>query len=237
MTTDFIDDGWSIKRLIRRIVLSHVYRISSRHDERGFVHDPENRLLWRAHRKRLPSEAIRDSMLAISGRMDSAPQQSPVVGLGTLVTVNNPNAAAYKGQEANVRSVYMPVIRNEIPAIMAVFDFADPDLVTGKRNVTTVPAQALLFLNSPFVQTAASDAAQLLLEHDAPSDAERLQVAYTRLLGRRATDVESERALQYIGDHVASAGDRAEHRRLATKEAWSQFVQAMFGSTEFRMLD
>lgn len=132
--------GWSIKRLVREVTLSRVYQMASDHDEDAWQADPENRLLWRANRRRLPAEAIRDSMLAISGHLDLSPGGSPVEGLGTLVNNNSADADAYERKETAKRSIYLPIIRNELPATLTVFDFADPDLVVGKRPVTNVPA-------------------------------------------------------------------------------------------------
>ena len=149
---EFIAHNWSVKYLIREIVLSHAYRQEATHREDAFLVDPENRLLWRANRKRLPAEAIRDSLLFVSGSLDDARGGSPVASLGTLVSDNSANATTYKSKESTRRSVFLPIIRNELPSMLSAFDFADPDFVTGQRSETNVPAQALLLLNSPFVQ-------------------------------------------------------------------------------------
>ncbi len=227
LAVDFVSDGWSMKKLIRRIALSRIYRASSRFDEGSFAADAENRLLWQAHRKRLPAESIRDAMLAISGQLDPSQGGSPVEGLGTLVTDNSANSSANFDYDNNRRrSVYLPIIRNELPEILTVFDFANPDMVCGRRATTNVPAQALLLLNSPFVRQAAEKTAERLLADESLADEQRIDHAYALIVARQADDAERQRALEY----VQSAGDDR-------KQNWTRLVQALFASTEFRMLN
>ncbi|MCA9219235.1 MAG: DUF1553 domain-containing protein, partial [Planctomycetales bacterium] len=186
--------GWSIKRLVREITLSHVYQMASDHRESAWHADPENRLLWRANRRRLPAEAIRDSMLSISGQLDLSPGGSPVEGLGTLVTNNSADADTYERKETAKRSIYLPIIRNELPPTLTVFDFADPDLVVGKRPVTNVPAQALLMMNSPFVMNCAEQTATQLLAAAGRSPEQLIADTYQVTLSRNPTVAEVERA-------------------------------------------
>ena len=223
---EFMRDGWSIKRAVRRIVLSRTYQIGSQHNEQAWQVDPENRLLWRAHRRRLPAEAIRDSMLAISGRLDLQPGGSPVQGLGTLVTNNSSNAEQYQTQETRQRSLYLPIIRNELPPILTVFDFADPDLVTGQRAATNVPAQALLLMNSPFVMDCAEQTAKRLLEREFTDDRELVAELYRLVFARDPTTQEADRAVAFL-DLQESSDRTREVARLA---------HVLFASTEFRIL-
>ena len=190
--------GWSIKRLVREIVLSRTYQMSSDHDEASWQKDPENRLLWRSHRRRLPAEAIRDSMLAISGQLDLAPGASPVKGFGTLVTNNNAGAAKYQGKDTPKRSLYLPIIRNELPSILTVFDFADPDLVVGKRPVTNVPAQALMLMNSPVVMDNARKTAEQLLSSPVSDRKQMIVGAYRTVLSRSPTEIEVQRSIAFL---------------------------------------
>ena len=219
--------AWSTKSLVRQIVLSRAYRMDARHDEASFNADPENRLLWRAHRRRLPVEALRDAMLTVGGRLDRSPGGSPVEGLGTLVNNNKADAAAYQGQSSDRRTLYQPVIRTELPALLTAFDFADPDFVTGQRPTTNVPAQALLLLNSPFVREAAARAADRLLAEASLDNAQRVEWAYRTTLGRRPTADEEARALEFVTAR-SDEGERA---------AWGRLIHAVFASTEFRMID
>jgi hypothetical protein len=226
LASDFMRDGWSIKRAVRRIVLSRTYQMSSEHNEQAWQADPENRLLWRIHRRRLPAEAIRDSMLAISDQLDLKPGGSPVKGLGTLVTTNNSDADQYQAQETRLRSAYLPIIRNELPPILTVFDFADPDLVTGRRAATNVPAQALLLMNSPFVMDCAEQTAKKLLEREFTDNRELVAELYRLVLAREPTKQESDRAAAFLGSIESS--DRT--KQLA------RLVHVLFASTEFRIL-
>ncbi|MBP85508.1 MAG: xanthan lyase [Planctomycetaceae bacterium] len=225
LASEFVRDGWSIKRAIRRIALSRTYQMSSDHNETSWQADPSNKLLWRAYRRRVPAEAIRDSMLAISGQLDLEPDGSPVKGLGTLVTNNSSNADTYKGKETSKRSVYLPIIRNELPPILTVFDFADPDLVTGKRSSTNVPAQALLLMNSPFVMQAADLTAKKLANREITDD-ELIAELYQLVFARQPTKLETDRAVGFL--RGAESLDRSV--RL------SQLVHVLFASTKFRTL-
>jgi hypothetical protein len=229
---DFVNDGWSIKRLVSRIALSHVYAMSSEHRESAWQADPENQLLWRAHRRRLPAEAIRDSLLSISGQLDTSPGQSPVRGRGTLVTNNSANEDTFKRSETQQRSMYLPIIRSQLPSILTVFDFANPDMSTGKRNVTNVPAQALLLMNSPFVMKCCQQIAADLLADETLSDDDRVRQIYEKILSRVPNDQESQRMLAYIAMR-STADDKAEARA----KPWAELVQVLFASTEFCLLN
>ena len=232
---EFITHNWSIKRLIREIVLSRVYRQSATHREDAFCIDPENRLLWRANRKRLPAEAIRDTMLLVSNRLDPTRGGNPVHGLGVLVTKNRADDEGYQGGNSTQRSVYMPIIRNELPTMLSAFDFADPDFVTGRRNETNVPAQALLLLNSPFVRDVAEATAKRLLGEGSGDAAGRVIRAYELILSRTPSSEEIDRAVGF----VESLGDGADGDDSGDAEvaAWSTLLHALYASTEFRLLD
>ncbi len=233
LAEDFIAHNWSVKHLVREIVLSRVYRQSALHREEAFLQDPENRLLWRANRKRLPAESIRDTLLLVSGDLNLERGGSPVEGLGTLVSDNSAAAKTYEGAETTRRSVYMPIIRNEIPTMLAAFDFADPDFVTGRRNETNVPAQALLLLNSPFVRKASASLAERLMADGSGDDTGRVVWAYESILNRTPTGAETDRAIGYV-EAVRQSLANAE---TAEGTAWSRMLQALFASTEFRLLD
>ncbi|MEZ6128486.1 MAG: DUF1553 domain-containing protein [Planctomycetaceae bacterium] len=224
--------GWSIKALVREIVLTDAYQRSTAHAEIAWQKDPENRLLWKAHRKRLPAESIRDTVLALSGQLDLSPGGSPVQGLGTLVKDNSANAENYESQESFHRSAYLPIIRNELPAMLTVFDFADPDLVTGKRAVTNVPAQALLLMNSPFIMNGARKTAQRLCTGNTTDD-ELITRTYQAILCRAPTDEEHERAMGFLQSVGSAASTNAE----VDVDRLSRFIHVLFASTEFRMLN
>ena len=141
-----IESNWSIKQLVREIVLTRTYGLSSRHDESNHDLDPENRWLWRAHRRRLDPESLRDAMLMVAAELDVRPMESSVWYLGDQATAVGANKNRRRTDFPN-RSVYLPVIRNDLPEVFDVFDFADPHATTGMRPSTMVATQGLYFLN------------------------------------------------------------------------------------------
>ena len=215
----FMEEGWSVKWLVREIVTSRVYALSSTAPSLT-ARDPENHWRGRMDRRRLEAECIRDAMLAVSGRLD--------------LTMGGPTFAegqtADYGQEFNEprRSVYVPVLRNSLPELFEVFDFADPSMVTGQRNVSTVAPQALYMLNHPFARRQAEGAAQRLLA-ETSDETRRVGLAYRRTLGREPSA--AERAL--AGKHLS----RAREAGAAELEAWTELMQALFGSVDFRYLN
>ena len=246
LAADFMQDGWSTKKMIRQIVLSRTYQLSSRHDESSWNADPQNRLLWRAHRRRIPAESIRDSILAISGKIDLSPDGSPVEGLGTLVTQNVANEKQIERKESLHRSVYLPIIRSQLPPMLAVFDFADPDLVVGRRPVTNVPAQALLLLNSPFVMEQAEIAADRVRSSVAKKDDESspdastiVERTYELVLSRRPTSTEVDRAAEFLEAATRSDDAATDNSKDGPKvmSALGQLIHTLFASAEFRMLE
>jgi len=207
----FVEDGWSIKSLIREIVLSRTYQLSSRvtHD-----HDPANLLLGRAHRKRLEAEAIRDSILQASGRLDRA-RGGP--------TIRNPGKYDLNYTfDTRRRSVYVPWFRNSVLDLFEVFDVANANLVTGRRAVTNLPTQALYLMNSSFVHEQAQETAKRLLAEDATID----QI-YRLILCRPPSKSETVTTTTFLAQFPP---DQKE-------EAWSQLCQTLFACLDFRFLD
>ncbi len=229
LAVELVESGWSVKQMVRRLALTRAYRMSTEYTETAFLADPDNRLLWRANRKRLPAEALRDSLLAISGRLDLSQGESAVAGLGYLAIANNNQGGSGREENAQRRSVFLPIIRNELPSFLTVFDFADPDLVTGRRDETNVPTQALFLLNDPLVRDQASATAQRLLKDHPQDEAARLDSAYRLILCRAPVASEQQRALDFVNTITQDGGSDAD--------AWQQLVQALFASTEFRMLN
>ena len=209
--------GWSVKSLIRTIVLSRGYQLGSAWDPKNFEADPDNALLWRASPRRLDAEAIRDAMLAVSGHIELPPPHGSVVanvGDGYIGKGIRPEVFDIT---ANYRSVYLPIVRDFVPDAPAIFDFAEPSLVVASRDVTNVPSQALYLMNNAFVIAQSQAMAKRILA--AP------------------TEAESKRADQYL---------RAEARGLipaksggipeAPETSWATFCQALFACAEFRYL-
>ena len=137
LAAQFMQDGWSVKRLLRRILLSAAWQQSSMQRPDMAAKDPENKLFWRQNRQRLDFEALRDSVLKVSGMLDSAMFGQPVDLL----------AEPFTGR----RSVYGFIDRQNLPGTFRTFDFASPDNTSARRYETTVPQQALYMMNSPFI--------------------------------------------------------------------------------------
>ncbi|MCA8998053.1 MAG: DUF1553 domain-containing protein, partial [Planctomycetaceae bacterium] len=231
LAVEFLAHGWSTKWLVREIVLSHVYQLSSHHHEEIWSLDPDNRLLWRANRKRLSAEAIRDTALFSAGLLDNGIVDSPVAELGTLVTQNRADDAGYEQKSSSLRTLYLPVIRNELPSLMRVFDFADPDFVTGSRAETNVPSQALWMLNGPFVRTHAEQVTDRVLNLNLSTDSEKIEKLFLLTVGRPPTETEAEISLNFLEQA------RDSNASSESKLPWQDLTHAIFASSGFRMLD
>ena len=228
LAQQLMNDQWSLKRLVRAIVLSRVYQLSSANDEKNFAADPDNKLLWHAHQRRLDAESIRDAALAVSGQLDLAPPHgSPISAIGDDDLGKGGKRAPAKN-DTRKRSVYLPIIRDMVPDILELFDFAEPSLVIAERDVTNVPAQALFMLNSAFIHEQSTALARSLEAE--PDASRRVTAAYLRTLARLPTPAEQERAAQYVAKLTATPGSKAE-------AAWATFTQALLASAEFRFLN
>jgi hypothetical protein len=225
----FLDEGWSVKRAIREMVLSRTYQLSGQRLDEAYAVDPGNRLLWRFGRRRLEAETIRDAILAASGRLDlrrpagSTSMTLPNVELGSTAKL----LAA--DDSPRHRAVYLPMLRGNVPEMLGLFDMADPSLVIGKREVTSVATQALYLMNGKFVMEQAAAMAKRLIE-EASADAEaRIDLAYRLTLSRAPTEAERREVLEYVRTVRTATGDDA---RTET-EAWTDVCHALFGSAEF----
>ncbi len=257
LATRLVADGWSMKKLIREIVLSRTYRMSSAFDEKNFAADPENALVWRMSKKRLDAECLRDAMLSVAGTLDlKAPTGSLIAKAGDGPIARRGPRRGGVGEEAiieaggNQRSVYLPVARDVLPDALAVFDFAEPSLVTGARETTNVPSQALYMLNSAFVTTQSQALANRVLAAipggpnagAAANLEQRLAAVYWQVFGRAPDAVERQAASNFLAKFPSnwSKGDKsAPGLRDASdvKAAWTSLCRALFASAEFRYLN
>ena len=228
LAVEFMKDQWSIKRLIRRLVLTRTYQMSSRADADGLRVDPDNVYLWRMAPRRLDAEALRDSMLAVSGLLASTPPVGSVIarqGEGPVERFGGtPIARLVEDPRYYHRSVYLPVIRDNLPEVMSLFDAADPSLITGKRQLTTTPAQGLYLMNNPLVLRAADAAAERALQDE--NEESRLKTTFERFWSRPPTAEERIAALSFLEKY------RAEES--SEKEVWSALCQALFATAEFQ---
>jgi hypothetical protein len=238
LAAQFIEGGWSVKKLVRAIVLSRTYRLASSAPAEQLAAnlkvDPANRLVWRHSPRRLDAEEIRDAMLAAAGRLDlNRPEGSPAKDMKVMELPNNGPLA--KRLEADAlasvhRSIYLPLLRTLTPHSLAVFDFAEQGMVTGSRDTTTVAPQALYLLNDPFVRRQADALAERLIAHQELDDRARFGLAYRFALGRVATTKEIDRARRYVADYEVASGNSPP----MVAAAWVSLCQALLASAEFR---
>ena len=243
LASQFTRNGWSTKKLVRTLVLSHTYRLSSDYAAANHTADPDNVCLWRMSKRRLDAEEVRDAMLAVSGELDAKPADGSPVGklAGPTQFLGRFGGGAGMG-DSSKRSVYLPVVRDSVPEALELFDFAEPTLVTGARDDTSVPAQGLYLLNNSKVMGWADAAAGKLRKLD--SDTERIQAAFKMTLSRPATQKEEAAAAAFLAKfkraeaRPAGGGFRPGARTTDTdRMAWAALVQALFATAEFRYLD
>jgi hypothetical protein len=232
----FMQDGWSTKRLVRDMVLSHTYRMDTAENLKALAIDPENRLLWRMNRVRLDAESFRDSMLMVSGKLERC--------------IGGPNISIPKGAKDDAmdqtteynyvfadyrRSVYTPAFRNRTHELFEAFDFADPNGTVAKRNVTTVAPQALVMLNSPFVMEQAQFAAERLLAGRKISDEARIERAFRETLGRGPSEAERAIALAAIAPTAVDNGvEQLADVSESVSSRWARLYQGLFGCIDYR---
>jgi mono/diheme cytochrome c family protein len=207
----FIEGGWSVKKLVRMMVLSRAYQLSSSfapspefRDPR--LEDPANKLIWRHSPRRLETEEIRDAMLAAAGTLDPKRTAANTGELKmTEMRDNGPEAAAIyaKADRSTSRSVYLPLLRGVTPRTLEAFDPVEQTLVTGSRDATTVPGQALFLLNSSFVRKQSLALAERLLKQDA-EEATNVRSGYRLILGREPTEKEIDRARAFVADYESA---------------------------------
>ncbi|HZL99411.1 MAG TPA: DUF1549 and DUF1553 domain-containing protein, partial [Planctomycetota bacterium] len=204
LADEFVRTGWSLKRLHKLIMLSDAYRRSSVADDPAAQQqDPGNRLLWRQNRARLEAEVLRDSVLAVAGRLDptrGGPSFFPEVGREVLAGLSRPGEGWGPSREDQQgrRSIYAYVKRNLTDPLMEVFDRPSPSLPVSVRPVTTVPTQALVLLNSRFMARAAAAFAARVAAEAGEDPAARVRRAFELALARAPTEAESRISLDYL---------------------------------------
>ncbi|MBB6052233.1 DUF1553 domain-containing protein [Armatimonas rosea] len=225
LATSFVtDDGWSMKKLIRRIVLSDTYQQASRYtDPVGQKKDIENKLVWRQNRRRLDAEPLRDSLLYVAGTLDTTMGGS-LLGSKDYDYVTNDQSANKAQYDAPRRAIYLPVIRNAVYDFFGTFDFGDPSMVNAKRTPTTVSPQALYLLNSPLVMAQAQAFAKSLTGDD---DA-KIRQAYERAFQRLPLPGELATARRFL--------NRAA-QVVPTERAWAAWCQTLLAANEFLYVD
>jgi hypothetical protein len=226
-------DQSSMKTLHKRILLSQVYQMSTAWDEQAARIDPENRLLWRMPRRRMEAEVLRDSLLAVSGQLDSK------MG-GTLVASAPFENLTVTGLASRTdlyqslrRSVYLPVLRSAVYDLFQAYDFPDPAVPNGDRATTTVATQALFMINGQIVERSCERLAEVLLRDTSISEDERLDEACQRILGRPAAPDECSEWRSFLDRYqraASLAGDSPARRRSL---AWRGLCRVLLSSNEF----
>jgi hypothetical protein len=243
LATRFMADGWSQKRFLRGLVLSHAYRLSSANHAEGLSLDPENRLFWRMNRQRLEAEAIRDSLLKVSGEL-ATKSGGPSLALeiientGALAAagINPPSYHHRRSRPSQEfeRTVYLPVMRNgpsSADKIRSFFDFVDPASITGQRNQTVMPTQSLFLLNNDLVRKRAGALAKQLIAAHANEDA-RLESLWLRAWNRPITAEERTNARNFLQEitpllKTPRAPDALEAAR------WQELCHSLLASNAF----
>ena len=241
LARQFVEGKWSVKRLHRLIVLSNTYQQSVRASEGADRLDPDRR--WRSSfvRRRLSAEELRDAILAVSGALDrrAGSDESGEFLFGKAEDINamiRPNRVTSDDPfytQFRKRSVYLPVVRNMLPDVLALFDAADPNSVTPVRNETTVASQALFLLNNPLVRDEAKAVAERMLADAGVTDEARVNRLHRTAFGRDATDDEQRDAIAFVATYVRTAEARGIATDAAKLRAWQSYVQSLWCSNEF----
>lgn len=278
----FIDSGWSMKSMIREMMLTRAYRMSTAFNRQHHEKDPDNRLLWRSHRKRLGAESLRDAMLMVADELDDKrPHGSKVAAAGYLrvrsdqlgdprdlirerlqTTFANrresfrsnrgqffnrrrggsssgdtssddlqksikeiTQANSLESVNENCRSVYLPIVRDFVPRSLDVFDYTDPSLISGVRETSNTPNQALYLLNNPLVIRLSESFAERL-SREADSNKDRVELAFRLAYGRSPSSEERSACHRFLRDSG-----------LSPKEALEALCQSLFAAAEFRYLN
>jgi hypothetical protein len=220
LAATFVEGGWSIKSVHRLILLSSTYQQSGSDDPRLLQMDPDNRLLARMNRQRLDFEAMRDSLLAVAGRLDLR------AGGRAVELTTTPFSTR--------RSVYGFIDRQNLPGLFRTFDFASPDTSTPQRYSTTVPQQALFLMNSPFVVEQARHFVQRADVAAQTKDEAKIDRMYRLAFGRAAEADEITLGLRFLAETGKSKEEKQAGLHLS---AWEQYAQVLLLSNEFAFVD
>ncbi len=235
LASELIQSNWSIKALARKIVLSRTFRLSSLHVATNHQVDPENQLLWRAHRRRLDPESFRDAMLSAADKLDLSHMESTVSYLGDQATAVGANSVRRR-TDFPCRSVYLPVVRNDLPELFEIFDFANPHSTTGMRPNTTVPTQGLFMLNDEMVMDAAKSTAQRINASSATGDRrQRIVAMFDLILNTRPSDAEVQSIEAYLKKFEEQF--KAEGKPEPELESMALACHALFASSRFQFME
>jgi len=224
----FVESGWSVKAMHRLMMLSNTYQMSTAYDERSFETDPENTLLWRANRRRLEGEAIRDAIMQVSGDLDTQHAGGSILTYKDRQYVANTSKRGGVDYDRNIRAVFVPVVRSSMYEVFTAFDMPDPAVPVGDREASVVAPQALFMMNSVVMLRHSKKMAERLLAVPG-DDAARVREAYELALSRPASGREIDLALSFLGRLAPKQSDRVM--------VWQSFCKALLSSSEFIYLN
>ncbi len=233
LAAEFVESGWSIKHLLRLMLTSRTFQLSSEASPAARERDPNNRLLSHANVRRLEAESLRDSLLFVSGRLDRR-HEGPNVPLPLRAGIKdfeNPLSGPPDGNGR--RSLYLEARRNYPQHLLIAFDQPKPVLTVGERNVTNVPAQSLALLNDPFVGAQSGLLAERI--RSLPTPEARLQTLWRILFARPATDSEVDRTVTFLKSQAALLGI-ADDRWQTDQYLWHELAHTLINTKEFLYL-
>ncbi len=265
LATRFVESGWSMKAMHRLMCLSATYQQSSQSSEVGArnaelnagvphsalriptLADPGNRLLSHFQRRRLSAEELRDAVLVASGKLDREPgaDEGSAVVWDLADRLDDKRGFRTNAMPAShplytdftKRSIYLPVVRNLLPDVLALFDAADPNGVTTLRNDTTVPSQSLFLLNSPLLRKQSLHFAQRLLADEKATDAQRLQRAHELAFGRQPEPDELAQGHTFLDAYFTAPETRTRPQHEWRLTTWQSYCQALLCQNEFIYLE
>ncbi len=231
LAAEFVQEGWSLKRMLRTLLLTQAFQQSSPVAARAREQDPDNRLLSRFPARRLEGEGIRDSVLSVSGRLDRTlfgPSIDP------YREKPSPDRKLYSGplDGQGRRSLYTKITLMEAPRFLSVFNQPEAKLATGRREVTNVPAQALAMLNDPFILQQSEFWATRLLAESASTVAARLDRMFRTALGR-APSIEEAQQFEQLVSELATLHPTTAGGALTSLPVWKDVAHAVFNLKEF----
>ena len=237
LATRLAANGWSVKKMIREIVTSRTYQMSSRpSDAAAEAADPNNVLLHRMNLRRLEGEVIRDAILTISGRLDPQLEGPPVPTHLTAFMTGRGRPESGPLDGAGRRSVYLSVRRNFLSPMLLAFDMPVPSVAVGRRNVSNVPAQPLILLNDPMVTEQTRRWADRVLAEANGTPQSRIKSMYETALGRPAEDEEVERAVAFLKEQATIYGIAGEDWQKDARP-WADLGHVIFNVKEFIFID
>jgi cytochrome c553 len=228
----FIASGWSVKAMHRIIMSSDAWQQSAAISAAAAEVDPDNVLLWRFPRRRLEAEAIRDSILFVSGQLDRTAGGS-LLQVGNREFIFNHTSQDATSYATLRRSVYLPVVRNHLYDGFALFDYTDASVPNGDRSISTVPSQSLFLMNGELVAAAAESLATRIRNSSAADDGERIGLLFELCLTRPPTPTERALYLNALTDLRRLIGDTDKDQGLRQVRVWIALCQTMLMSAEF----